>query len=323
MIPFTCPHCGLFTEVEEQYAGLSGACYGCGKTISVPPLDAYSRARYVASGSAGAGVAVTATGATVASAAKSAGKGQSAAVVITVVVAAVLLFLCVGGLGVWFLTPAVGIGRGLVAKGQCRDNLIRIGQALRQYEMEYGVLPPAYLADANGKPMHSWRVLILPYLGHKELYERYNFAEPWDGPSNLPLSGEMPPVFGCPGDPDSMLIGETSYLVVEGPGTMFPGRSSRRSSDASDGDWATILVVESHATSVPWTQPSDLVMHKMAFDINSGADREIGGNHESGAHVLMVDGEVRFLGSEAPVEAIEAMLTAQGGESVVGDYLNE
>jgi len=35
-IPFTCPHCGSFTEVETQFAGQTGPCYSCGKPITVP-----------------------------------------------------------------------------------------------------------------------------------------------------------------------------------------------------------------------------------------------------------------------------------------------
>jgi len=37
-IPFTCPHCGLQTNVPEEYAGQSGPCARCGQTIAVPPL---------------------------------------------------------------------------------------------------------------------------------------------------------------------------------------------------------------------------------------------------------------------------------------------
>jgi len=39
------------------------------------------------------------------------------------------------------------------------------GLALFNYHDDYGSYPPAYIADESGRPMHSWRVLILPYLG--------------------------------------------------------------------------------------------------------------------------------------------------------------
>ena len=32
------------------------------------------------------------------------------------------------------------------------------------YHYECGSLPPAYIADEHGRPLHSWRVLILPYI---------------------------------------------------------------------------------------------------------------------------------------------------------------
>ena len=41
---------------------------------------------------------------------------------------------------------------------QCRNNLKQIAVALHQYHDLYGSFPPAYIADENGKPLHSWRV---------------------------------------------------------------------------------------------------------------------------------------------------------------------
>ena len=37
-IVFTCPHCGLQTNVPEEYAGQSGPCAECGRQITIPPL---------------------------------------------------------------------------------------------------------------------------------------------------------------------------------------------------------------------------------------------------------------------------------------------
>jgi len=35
-IPFTCPHCGHPTTVDDQFAGQTGPCAACGQTITVP-----------------------------------------------------------------------------------------------------------------------------------------------------------------------------------------------------------------------------------------------------------------------------------------------
>jgi len=40
-IPFKCPHCGLETLVSEEYAGRSGPCAGCSRTITVPGAASY------------------------------------------------------------------------------------------------------------------------------------------------------------------------------------------------------------------------------------------------------------------------------------------
>jgi type II secretory pathway pseudopilin PulG len=71
---------------------------------------------------------------------------------------------------------------------QCLNNLRQIALALQNYRDDFGCFPPAYVADDAGKPMHSWRVLILPYMDRKEVYSQYNFNEPWDGPTNSRLN---------------------------------------------------------------------------------------------------------------------------------------
>jgi hypothetical protein len=41
----------------------------------------------------------------------------------------------------------------------CECPLNQLQCALMNYESANGHLPPAYIADKDGKPMHSWRVL--------------------------------------------------------------------------------------------------------------------------------------------------------------------
>ena len=67
---------------------------------------------------------------------------------------------------------------------QCANNLKQIALALRNYESVYHALPPAYTVDAEGKPLHSWRTLILPYLEQQALYDKIDLSKPWDDPAN-------------------------------------------------------------------------------------------------------------------------------------------
>ncbi len=38
---------------------------------------------------------------------------------------------------------------------QCVNNMKQVALAILKYEAKHGHLPPAYVADASGKPMHS------------------------------------------------------------------------------------------------------------------------------------------------------------------------
>ncbi len=73
-------------------------------------------------------------------------------------------------------------------RSECANHLRQIALALHDYHQVYGCLPPAHVDGPGGKPMHSWRVLILPFLHYDELYRQYDFAEPWDGPKNSLLA---------------------------------------------------------------------------------------------------------------------------------------
>src|SRR5262245_48274907 len=79
----------------------------------------------------------------------------------------------------------------------CDSHLGQIAHALLVYREEHGALPPAFICDSNGRRMHSWRVLILPYLGWEDLFRRYDFSQPWDSPANARLQSEMPDYYRC------------------------------------------------------------------------------------------------------------------------------
>ncbi len=96
------------------------------------------------------------------------------------------------------------------ARSRCVNNLKCIGLAMKFYHDDFGCLPSAFIPDEQGRPKHSWRVLILPYLEKtgiadqgelQGLYEAYDFSEPWNGPTNLKLVHRMPLIYGCSNDP--------------------------------------------------------------------------------------------------------------------------
>lgn len=95
--------------------------------------------------------------------------------------------------GVLAINSAVGASR----RTACSSNMLDIWVAVDAYHSRYGELPPPYTIDAQGNPLHSWRVLILPFLGEQELYDVIDLNDPWHDPANLALGDRMPGVFGC------------------------------------------------------------------------------------------------------------------------------
>ncbi len=198
---------------------------------------------------------------------------------------------------------------------QCANNLKQIGLALHNYHDVYGCFPPAYVADENGRPMHSWRVLILPFLDRIDLYLQYRFDEPWDGASNRKLADVAVAVFNCPKD-QATWSPMTSYVAVVGPDAAWPGSVPAKLGDITDGTSNTIPVVEVANSGIHWMEPRDLHVIQMARGINPKSGQGISSVHPGGAQVCLPDGSVWFLRETIRPEDLHALLTIAGGEPV-------
>jgi len=226
-----------------------------------------------------------------------------------VVLGLIVYWVCPG-----FRSPRERYGH----RASCKSRLCELSLALQNYNDVYGCLPPAYIADESGKPMHSWRVLLLPYLELTPLYEEYNFDEPWDGPNNRKLHISMPGAYCCPSDnPDGNF---TSYVAVVGPNTTLRADKSLDMWDveaASDDPAATVVISETVNSGIHWMEPRDLHVTQMATSINPPAGQGISSNHPGGARVLCADGFVRLLSAEdVSPKQLQSMLTVGDGKVV-------
>jgi hypothetical protein len=140
----------------------------------------------------------------------------------------------------------------------CTGHMQQILVALYAYNEVHGQFPPAYIADKAGRPMHSWRVLILPYLKCKSLYKQYDFSEPWDGPHNRKLLASRPRAYVCPSDKESASPTgtSTSYVAVVGPDAAWSGDKPRRPATIDPRN-RTVMLAETTGSDIPWTEPAD------------------------------------------------------------------
>jgi hypothetical protein len=145
-------------------------------------------------------------------------------------------------------------------EGDCAMHLHQIALALINYQGVYGSLPPAVVTDADGLPLHSWRVLILPFLDGDKLYAKYDFSEPWNGPKNSRLQAELPERFA---DRFHCLDGRsgrtmTNYFAVIGPQTLWPGTTSGVIEASMMAAAPEVLVIELPDSDINWMEPRDV-----------------------------------------------------------------
>jgi hypothetical protein len=202
------------------------------------------------------------------------------------------------------LLPAVQAAREAARRTESRNHLKQVGIAIHNYHDQKSHFPPRAQFDPAGKPLLSWRVLLLPYLGEKALYREFKLDEPWDSPHNKKLIARMPDVYRDPNDPSA---GHTHYLVPIGPGTIFEGSKPIRIRDITDGTAFTIYAVAADH-GVVWTKPDDL-----AFD-PAHPMQGLGNLRPEGFLALMADGSVRFIPNSVPRDGLKALFTYQGGE---------
>jgi hypothetical protein len=250
-IDFRCPNCGHQTLVADQFAGHSGPCAKCGATITVP-------------GAGGAGFSPAAP----------AKKGSVWPWVLGI--GAVLLLCCGGGGG------GLGyLGYSLYETAQTRvqtqNRLHELMVCMHNYHDMYGALPAHASYSADGKPLLSWRVHLLPLLGRDDLYRQFRLDEPWDSAHNRALIDQMPAEYKLPGV--ELASGKTCFVVPTSSNpnvqTAFPkprhpgeynqtGRGTMGLAHIHDGTSNTIgLLRVPDELAVTWTKPDD-------FDIDSG-----------------------------------------------------
>jgi hypothetical protein len=199
-----------------------------------------------------------------------------------------------------------------------QEKLRRIGAAFLKGDPTY----PAGLADLDRRPILSWRVALLPQLGHKELFQRFKLNEPWDGPNNRKLLAEMPDVYRPTRGP--VKEGHTYYQTFTGEQAVFPALGLPGRIEAAgeapnpmyasrariiDGTSYTLLVVEG-GEPVPWTRPDDL-----PYDPAKPVPR-LGGLFDGDFNACFCDGSVHLIPRTIPEKMLRALITPHGGEVV-------
>jgi hypothetical protein len=334
MISFTCG-CGKQLQSQDEHAGKRVECPACGARLTVPdPYDlprsgrrSRSRVDYEETPPSRTGLIVGSIIAGV----------VALGAIITVIIIVALKNEGKGGDG----APISG-GDEQRVLAQSSNNLKQITLAMHNFNDSYGRLPPAVVYNREGKPLYSWRVLILPFVEQANIYQQFHFNEAWDSPHNQNLLASMPKMYAHPGKTSAT---ETHYQVFDGTegfpspaftsgvrhgplvecrvgipgqyqGQVFEaGMSSAIPRSFPDGTSNTIMVIEAD-NAVPWSKPADLPFGKGV------SLPPLGGLYESGTVLAgMADGTVHTIQRKTISETtLRAAITANGGEVLGSDW---
>lgn len=189
--------------------------------------------------------------------------------------------------------------------------------AMHNYHNDYNRLPPMCTVK-NGKPLHSWRVLMLPYLELDNIYKQLKIDEPWDSAHNLKIFESMPTpsVYLHPEKRDA--ASRMTYYKVfyskpgNKPGAVF-GMDSKLTLGqltVQDGTSNTIGIIEA-GPPVLWYKPEDI-----EFDHDAPLPKLISPWKNNLVEVSFMDASIRSFSLDGNPEIWRALITRNGGEAV-------
>ncbi len=301
---FTCPYCFKKTLVDESLVGQKGPCVSCGKVVTVPepPRKAPESAMPI-------GSTYVATSGRKKSSELPKLLLRAAGLAVSIVLITAVIFY-----GLWPTIKTLKSRRDAIA---CMSNLKRIALALNAYAKDHGTYPTPVVTDSAGKPLYSWRVLLLPYLNETSVYASFNLKEAWDSPNNALLIPQCPSVYISPGSPAN--ASQSSYVLLTGQGTIFPPTGPLKPSQVTDGAGKTLLVVETNNTLSEWTKPFDLDATTLSGRIGGTGTNKIGGTHFEGATGVFADGQPAWLPADLPSVILNSIISPNGNEAIPVD----
>ena len=221
-----------------------------------------------------------------------------------------LILLVVFGL----LLPAVQQARQAARRSASMNQLKTIGLGLHMYADRHALRGDNYLPgdiyDANGMPLLSWRVKILPFMEQTALYNQFHLDEPWDSPHNIQLLPQMPSVYRCPSQPDEM-IEKTLYIAPKGQDYyLSPTGEDLSFSAIRDGTSNTIAVVQVPVSAgIEWTKPDTNWSENNNWIFEDTV-------FPGGFLVCWADGSVIFIRNSIDRSSFNAMLTPRGNDEI-------
>jgi prepilin-type processing-associated H-X9-DG protein len=193
------------------------------------------------------------------------------------------------------------------------NNLKQIGLALHVHHDKKGAFPGGAVFDREGRMLHGWQTLILPYLEQDDLYRKINLGLPWDHPVNVSNFQTVIPEYLHPAGKSTQDPSGFPLIHYAGNVRLLGGEKSIKETDITDGTSNTIMAGESAGNFRAWGYPAN--WRDLTLGINASPNG-FGGPLAGGANFLFADGSVHFVINSISPELLKALSTPAGGEKV-------
>lgn len=194
----------------------------------------------------------------------------------------------------------------------------------------------------------SWQTMLLPYLGHDELYRKFKLDKSWSSGANRAAAETVVPQFLNPADDRQKWKGYpfdgaalTHYVGMSGiedkrnvVAATLPRSDKRagvfgydriaRPEEITDGLSQTIMVLGSGELAGPWAQGGGATIRgarEPYFDSLTGFGSR--GMSQPGAYAMFADGSVREISADVNPQVFRSMCTIHGADSVDQSHLGK
>ena len=208
---------------------------------------------------------------------------------------------------------------------ETRENLAKIGTAMHHYESAHQELPHSGSTEPIEQPHSSagyglsWRVRLLPFLEHENLFKEFNVNEDWQSEHNQNNVSKMPDVYKSPLAHNKEF--KTTYCAVVGAesrnkreqppysrAAFAHDKNPRRLRSFIDGLSNVVWIVEvPPSKAVLWSKPQDF-----NYDPNNPR-KGLEGSNSPVFTFLMGDGSVRAVAKNVDDEILRRMFCINDG----------
>lgn len=188
-----------------------------------------------------------------------------------------------------------------------RSHLEYIGIALAEYHDAFRTLPIGATRNAEGRMLHGWQVMLLPFLEERRLFEAINHAQPWDDRANHTAATRRIDYYVNTWIQEDTDSSGRSFSHYAGNSHVFDRAVPLSFAEMTDGRSKTILAGEIAENLRPWIQPGN--WRDPALGINR-SPMGFGCTWKSkGAQFLFADGKTAFLSESIDPRVLQALAT--------------